>query len=477
MLYSSVGIYRLGDICNSAPAPQSVVVVNADCFTQDQMWTALTLFYSTDEQQTWDRLNMSRIGTPGYESTYAVQLLAPATGNGFYYLRAESPSGASTLSPFNSGNSWPPPLNLLALATDDPVGDALSPEGDWLDLTGAWVGYSGDRFYALLTNNYNSWPLYTFPQPWYIYSIGFVNPEAPSDSFVFALCYANIPAVFTTGLYLINRYTADYSRIADIDAQTSANRLYLRALISSFTSHPKFGPWPNNCGYLAVAATTQSIYPLGGNQLRDTTLPVAYYAGATPLFTVGSNESPVLSAPTVTPRTGPPGSKFLFSVRYQDADNNLPVERAVIIDSTNYELIPNSHRYQNGVQFRSWLTGFNQGWHRFHFRFSDGVAVVSSQGDSFYVGSVSVVETERAAEHKGAGQPTIFRSRLRILIPDAVAIYNRAGRCVCRLKPGSEYWDGCDDRSNPLPAGVYYLLTASRRIVPVVKLSSQVASE
>ncbi|MEO0010301.1 MAG: hypothetical protein ABIK51_07265 [candidate division WOR-3 bacterium] len=470
-LIFTAGLPEFREICNSAPPPDSQVVVNADIIAGDERFTDVTLFYSTDSQQSWIELAMSRLGTPGYESTWYARFPLPASGTVYYYIRAEIPEGAATLAPYNSANSWVPPLNLLALGNQDPTGDARSPEGNWLDLTGFRVGYSADHFYALLTNNHNSWPLYSFPQPWYIYSVGFVNPEAPSDSYVFALCYADIPAVFTTGLYLINRYTGDFSRLAGIDAQTSGNRLYLRGLIADFTSHPKFGPWPNNCGYLAVAANTQSVYPIGGNYVRDTTLPANFYAGFTPGFTVGTNQPPLLSAPAVTPRSGAPADSFLFSVRYQDPDNHLPVERAVVIDDVPFPLVAGSHRYQGGVIFRTWRSGFTAGWHRFFFQFSDGMVTVSTSVDSFLV-SLTGMDGNPAgpAGFIPAGCPRIFRHQLPVATNGPLRIYNSAGQCVRNLPAGSRSWDGTDDQGRVLPAGVYSLFTRDLRQERVVKV-------
>ncbi len=467
------GLPEFRDICNSAPAPDSAVVVNADCINGDERFTDVTLFYSTDNQQSWTELAMSRLATPGYESTWYARFALPASGPVYYYIRAETPEGAATLAPYNSANSWVPPLNLLALANGDPAGDAISPEGNWLDLTGVWVGYSSDRFYALLTNNHNSWPLYSFPQPWYIYSIGFVNPEAPSDTYVFALCYADIPAVFTTGLYLINRYTGDFSRIAGIDARTSGNRLYLRGLISDFVNHPKFGPWPNNCGYLAVAANTQSVYPIGGNYVRDTSLPAYFYAGFTPNFTIGSNQPPLLSAPSVSPRSGAPADSFLFSVRYQDPNNHLPMERAVVIDDVPWPLVPGSHRYQGGVIFRTWRSGFTEGWHRFFFRFSDGMAIVITAVDSFQVSMAGMDGSfTRPAGFMPAVYPRIFQHQLPFATSEPLRIYNSVGHCVGRLPAGSGVWDGLDQQGRVVPAGIYHLFTPQGFYCRVIKMRS-----
>ncbi len=465
----------LSNICNSAGGPQETVVIHADCSTFNPSNTVLTLFYSTDNQQSWQNQLMSLVGQPGYESTYATTITAPNSGNVYYYIRAENPLAASTLSPFNSENTWPVPMNLLALGNNDPTGDAQGAEGNWLDLTGLWVGYSQDRFYVLLTNNHNSWPLYSFPQPWYIYSAGFVNPEAPSDSYAFALCYANIPAVFTSGLYLINLYTGDFSRIADIELQTNGNRLYLRTLINDLVSHPKFGPWPNNTGYLAVAANTQSVYPIGGNYVRDTIKPIYFYAGYTPVFRVEVNRSPVLSNPTVQPRVGTPEINFLFSVQYADEDNNLPVERLIVIDDTVlYEMIPTGHRYRDGVPFRWQRAGFGAGWHRFYFRFNDGLTMVTSPLDSFYVGLQGISSYNQNVcrdETDLTVFPAIFNNQVRLITNgDEIVITNSTGRIVRRLLPSSSIiiWDGKNQAGNSVPPGVYLISARKGRSIKTV---------
>jgi hypothetical protein len=413
----------LSDVCNSAAAPNGAAELNADCSTTGSLVsTTARVYYSTDGQASWIEFSMSRLTSPGYESTYSRGLVVPGSGDFWYYVRAENGTNAATQSPYNTANAWPQPANLQALATTDPVGDAVDPEGDWLDLTGAYVGYSSDRFYALLTNNSTGWPTYTFPQPWYIYSIGFVNAEAPSDSYAFSMSYASIPGVFSTGLYLINLYTADFTRIADIDAQTDRNKLYLRGRISDLTGHAKFGPWPNPSGFLSVAANTQSIYPLGGSYARDTTATVRYYAGVTPVFTVGQNTPMLLDDPSVEPRDGLPGTEFLFSVAYADADTNVPVGRSLIVDGAEYYLVPSSHRYWERVDFTRRLSGFTPGWHRFQYRFSDGMTTETSPLDSFHVGGAGAAERPGLPPSRFSITPAISRGRFHLLAPGGTQV-------------------------------------------------------
>jgi hypothetical protein len=451
----------LTDVCNSAPGAGGQVTVNADIATGSQDASAGRLFYSSNGQASWTELPMSRMADPGYESTHMATVAVGSAGTVWYYARGVNATNLATQSPYNAGNTWPPGLNLIALAASDPTGDAIDPEGNWVDLTGAWVGYSADKFYGSLTNNHTSWPLYTFPQPWFIYSIGFVNPEAPTDTYAFSLSYANVPGVFTTGLYLINRYAASYERIGNVDASTSGNRLHLRCNISDLVNHPKFGPWPNTSGYLAVAANTQAIYPIGGAALRDTTAPANYYATRTPSFIIGQNRALTLAGPDVNPRTGSPSTYFVFTVTYSDADSNLPTERTLVIDGNPYYLIPNHHRYWAGVVFRRELAKFGPGWHRFFFRFSDGMNQVTSTPDSFYVVSTDLAEPGAPETSLGLSvRPNPFIQQTNLAgVRGLVVITAADGRVVRRFgQPGQDRveWDGRDEHGRPARAGVYF---------------------
>jgi hypothetical protein len=453
----------VSDVCNSAPPSGGRVEFNADCAQAgDDGPTTAVLFWSSDGQVTWTRLDLARAGTPGYDSTFACSFTAPGSGTVHYYIRSANGSNWSTQSPFNAESQWPPAPGLLAATADEPTGDAIEPEGNWLDLTGAFVGYSSTHFYAALTNNHTSWPTYSFPQPWYIYSLGFVNPAAPSDTWAFALSYANIPAVYTTGLYAINRYANSFERVADAEAVTSGNRLSLRCPIASLTGDARFGPWPNDEGFITAAANTQAIYPIGGSRMRDTTAGCWFYADRSPRFTVGSNSSPLLSSPRVLPASGAPETEFWFSVRYTDPDTNLPVLRAVIIDAETIALRPNHHRYGNGVLFDLYRNGFAPGTHHFSFAFNDGMAAVSSPPDSFVVASVGLAGPGPVTEPRLSAWPNPFRDRVRISLapsslapwPSPLLLHDASGRLVLTRtikpsNPGTLVLSG-------LPPGVYF---------------------
>ncbi|MEO0086068.1 MAG: T9SS type A sorting domain-containing protein [candidate division WOR-3 bacterium] len=428
----------LSAVCNSAPAANQPVVVNADCrfnTPAPRLSAETRLFYSLDDQNSWQELVMTRIGQPGYDSTWEAAFSIPTSGTVRYYVRAADSSGYATQSPFNSDNLWPPTSNLLASVAAETSGDAIQPEGPWLDLTGAWVSYSADRFYARLRNNHTSWPTYTFPQPYYIYSLGFVNPDAPSDTYVFTMSYANILTIYNTGLYAINRYAGTYERVGDIEASTSGNLLSMRCPISSFTGDPRFGPWPNSTGWLHAAAVTQAIYPIGGSFVRDTTVAGRFYADRTPLFTVGQNQPPLLTQPRVVPDTGDETTPFWFSVRYVDNDTNLPLRRSLVIDNETLNLLPTNHRYGDGAIFSLTRSGFAPGLHVFSFQFDDGMAIVSTPPDTFVVLGTGL--TGRAGRSLRSGfalVPNPTRRFARLEAPPGFALdidlFDAAGRRV-----------------------------------------------
>lgn len=463
----------VANVCNSAPPPGGRVEFNVDCAQPaDPGPTAAVLFYSTDGQITWQQVDLTRVGAPGYDSTYAAELSAPVSGAGNYYVRASNGANWSTQSPFNSSDQWPPAPGLLAAAADEPAGDADDPEGPWMDLTGAFIGRSATHFYAALTNNHTSWPTYTFPQPWYIYSLGFVNPEAQSDTWAFALSYANIPAVYTTGLYAINRYANSFERVADAEAVTDGNRLSLRCPIASFTGDARFGPWPNPQGFLTAAANAQAIYPIGGSRMRDTTAGCWFWGLHSPGFTVGANSPPVLSNPRVVPVTGTPETDFWFNTRYTDPDTNLPRLRVLVVDGETIPVRPNHHRYGAGVLFDHTRRGFAPGTHYFSFAFNDGVSAVASSRDSFEVIGTGIADAVPAPAPRLAAKPNPFTATVSFTVKgattDPLVVSDATGRIVSRT-------DRVRDQSfivdlGFLPPGVYFARTAASRPLRLVKI-------
>lgn len=450
------------NISNTAPAPGGMVMVNADIFDTLRGPGPVTaeLMYSTDGETNWTTIGMTRIGGPGYDSTFCASFPIPGSGTVYYYLRANDGVSYATQAPVNLNDAWPPPDNLLTKVTDEPAGDTVNAEGPFLDLTGVYVGYSGNYVYAMLTNNSTGWPLYRFPTPWYIYSVGLASRQMPSDSFALALAHANVIGIFTTGLALLNRYTQGYQRIADIDVRASGNRLYLRCLWNSITSRPEFGPWPNSDKFLAVAAANLSYFGPGNWYRRDGTDTAAFYCLGTPSFNVGQNHAPALSNAGVQPRSGYPGTAFGFQVRYTDLDNNPPVLHAVVVDAETLSLVPLGRRYISGADFTIQEQVFPPGTHSFHFVFDDGMTRVATPVDSFTVLGAALADAGSNAQESFHAQPNPFRNRVRfrgVARETWLEIRSSAGRLVRRIRASSPdvLWDGLDENGHRLPPGVY----------------------
>ena len=467
----------LDNVCNSAPQPNDTVEVNSD-YSEGPIApgddVSARLFYSFDNQANWTELPMNPIGTPGYESTYSRTFGTPGSGTGHYYVQADAASCFATQSPFNAGNTWPPGMNLVARVARDDTGDAVNPEGPYLDLTGAYAGYSADRFYCVLTNNSDRWPTSGGLLKWFAYSLGFVNPAAPSDSWVFGPIYVSAWLVMESGLFAINRYTgATPERVGDIDYQIDGNKLIMRCLTSDLVGDSRFGPWPNEQGWLATGANTLTITP-GGGATKDTTLPGRFYP-CTPGFVVNQNQSPALSQARVVPDSGGTQTEFWFNVRYSDPDSNLPRVKSVVVDDDTLELSCSQHRYWLNVLFDTRQSGFEDGWHRFRFVFSDGMATVESAVDSFFVDDGVGVAEAPGRPIRFAARPNPFSHVVYLALPRAkgsVEVRNSAGRLVRSFAPGLKRvaWEGRDESGSVLPPGVYHVVAPGRAPLRLVKV-------
>lgn len=377
------------DVCNSAPPPNSTVWFNVDILDTlggQPVQSTVTLWYSFDNQSSWNSSSMMPIDTIGYKITYETDIVVLGSGVVYYFIRAQNSNGYyGTQSPINIGNIFPTPANLLVSTCDEVIGDTTGgAAGPWLDLTGCWAGYSQDWLYIKLSNNGGGWPWYEnfIFGPWYIYGGGVYNPEAPSDTFAYTLARVDNP-IMSSCLLKINQYTGDFWDIGNIDETTNADSLWLRCSFADLVNDPHFGPWPNTSG-LYLSGGTSTFYISGDLELNDYAEPGRFYR-ETPTFTVGSNTPPVLTNPMVTPQIGGPTTIFNFSVTYTDADNNLPTLKDVVIDGMGYQMSSDDHSYSDGSDFTFSETSFSVGDHYFYFQFSDGIDTVTTSEDTFKV--------------------------------------------------------------------------------------------
>jgi hypothetical protein len=464
----------LWNVCNSAAEPGGTVVVHADCIDSIKPRLddfALTVFYSTDSQATWRQTSMSAIGQPGYDTTYQGSFPAPLSGTVYYYVRGDNGTNYGTQSPLNSGDAWPVPNNLLAETALEGTGDTINePDGEWLDLTSCALGYSDGKLYGRMTNHYNSWPMRgSIVGPWYLYSVGFWNSEAATgDTLGYAMVHVSI-LTYTDGLYELNRYESTYTRIGDIEVQTSGNRLIMRCDVADLAARTGFQPWPNQCGYLCGAKGDSRSADISLNSwMHDSTNSSRFYVDRTPQLVVGQNRPLVLSLAGVEPDSGTGATDFRLHVHYVDADTNLPVLRSVVVDADTYDLVPNTHRYAVGVNYLRTLSGFGVGPHEFRFVFSDGIGIVTTSPDTFVVTGGDVAEVSNGSAVGFSVSPNPFSGAVRLRVPSGsrvLRIFDGCGKLVRSLSvsrspvsgPCSLCWDGTDKLGRLLPAGMYFL--------------------
>lgn len=476
------------NVCNSAPPSNSPVWFNADILDTlngQPIESNVTLWYSFDNQASWNSSSMMPIDTIGFKITYESEVVAPASGTAYYFVRAKNDSGCyGTQSPINANDIFPTPSNLLISICDEDTGDTIGgAAGPWLDLTGCWAGYSQDSLYIMITNNGGGWPWYEsyYYGPWFIYGGGVYNPEATSDSFTYTLGRIDSPLI-TSNLLKINQYTGELWIIGGIDETTNGDTLWIRCALADLINDPDFGPWPNSSG-LYLSGGTSTLYASGDLEINDFTDPGRFYL-ETQTFIIGSNSAPLLTNPQVQPDSGTPDTIFTFTVTYTDTDNNLPTLKNVVIDSMDYQMSSDDHGYGDGAEFSFSKDSFSVGKHDFYFEFSDGMDTVNTNSDTFVVYEAGV-EKKREPAYKMKDlkflsiYPNPFSTSTSITssLPSAqghkgtgeqdveLNIYDVGGRLVKNLALGNGHsalgttvmWDGRDDEGNRLSSGIYFV--------------------
>lgn len=358
------------------------------------------IFCSSNNQASWDSLNLSLLGYEFYENTYEGFRIYPGTGQTFWYFRAVDDSGKnfSTESPKNINNTFPVPLNLLAKACIE-SGNDVQPgaPGNFLELTDFHVTYSDNKVFGVLSNASGTWPWDEggiIPLEWYAYGFLIINPYHVMEDTFYGAIRADAPIYITDpGLYkiIVNGQT-QINYIGPIQQQTSGGKLHISFDLSTLINDPNFGPY---YGVLAVAAAT-AWADLGGAYFADATQPTRWYL-RTHILTPGQNTAPSLAGHQVIPPSGDTLTLFDFRVKYVDPQNNLPPVRRLYIDDTlSYLVGTPDHFYQDTSLFMiDDLGPFSPGWHKYYFKFSDGQYAVTTPLDSFYVQGVYIAENHK----------------------------------------------------------------------------------
>ncbi len=367
------------------------------------------VFFSNDYQESWGSSDCYYLGSAGYETTWQCDFTTDGGGYLAWYMRAEfdyeNERAYVTQGPQNDENAFPPSDNTMVIMSDEPAGDQENADGS-LDLTEVRATYSQDRLFVRLQTAEGQFPVGEFFGPWYLYGVGFLNPEQDLNSdqlVIYALGYGNgaFGNLYPGLMKLIGSpngeiLSADYIS-DDIEYQIVGNSLYLSVAMDLIVNDPDFGTWPNEFnGFLLMGLTASA----------DINQNMVFHDGTTPgmlmmdLQTQAGNNPLVISDPYFDPETAE------LSVFYSDADANLPIRHEVNHLSDVWEMIPDTHQYEDGTFFRYTLTDPQDGFYNVIFDYSDGstsqqlsytftigdVAACLLPGDATGDGSVDVLD-------------------------------------------------------------------------------------
>jgi hypothetical protein len=476
----------LDDFANSASPPFGTMTVQVDVIENDSptLPGEASVFHSTDGQASWTETSLAEV--PGYAGGTWEGSFTVANGSVHYYFMVHDDSAAAFGSPVNSGEVYPPTTNLTADPGDEPAGDAVNPDGSFLDLNGARFGYSATHFYATLSNVSGSWPLNGgFFGPWYLYSAAIANPDASGD-FGFALVYADVPLILPSGLYAVDMTDSTFTQIGSVDHTIQGGDLHLRCDLANLYAHPGFGS-SNPSGFWGVGAGTATADLSLNGEANDLTNGYGFYH-RTEVASVDGNTRPVLSGPgyEIVGRSDTRDTAVRFFVTYTDPDGHLAVDRNVVVDGVPMAMGSGpEHDYAAGVPFELEVSLTDEN-HTYYFYFSDGEADAQTAPETIDLTTDVASDDARAGGTWALSQPYpnpfTTRTEIRYSVPASapeagIAVYDVSGRLVRNLARGPHTvglhavtWDGRDQEGRRVASGVYFVRMEAANTTEVQRL-------
>ena len=366
----------------SASAPRVSFITQADISDSLSVAenTSASVFVSTNNQNSWiENTDVTPLGEDGYEDTWSATTTTDGGLNVAWYLSGSIDSGALGLdygqitvsqSPYNQNNTWPPPDNLYTILVTDSPDDT----GSGQDIVDLRASYSDDKLYASIGLEGSCCDEGGFFGPWNLYVIAIVNPDAEAPV-AYAYAYGNggfgqlYPAIYKIDGDLSTGEINGFEVLSEnFNYSTAGNNFQASSLLSIIVDDPDWGPWPNSFNGVALIGTTvQADISLAVELLDNTDLGVLVMSTQTQT----GNISPTLSEPSFNAETG------IVSVIYTDADNNLATTHEVFIEDMVFIMIPESHAYQEGVEFSVYVGGGGTA----ELVFSDGAEMVTLEVD------------------------------------------------------------------------------------------------
>tara|TARA_B100001115_G_scaffold183118_1_gene181027 strand:- start:3355 stop:5004 length:1650 start_codon:yes stop_codon:yes gene_type:complete len=379
-------------------APRDQFIFNADIDSSLAYGVeSATVFASTDNQSSWISAPAAALNTVGYENTWEGQVFTGGGNSVYSYLAGEVDSEVLgeefgtilvTSSPHNVNGSWPVSNNLYARLATDASGDAPASQ-DILEISGTYKGdiaidadgeeYTDvERVYFSMDLAGNCCPasdgdggFFDFG-PWYLYGIGIVNPEIDDPATAgtaYAIGYGDggfwggdalYPGVLKISGDLATGTIDNFEFLSNnISYNTNGNTLQVTTLLEFITNDAGWGAWPNSYnGMIVNSVTVQAA--LDGLDVDATILDQS-----DPGLFICSTQFQEGNSPLILSSPNFDGSSNILTVNYSDADGNLPWFKAAQICNTEQnggacfsqvDMIPDSHDYEEGVQFSTSIT-------------------------------------------------------------------------------------------------------------------------
>lgn len=351
--------------------------------TANQHW----LIYRDSSETVWNTAEYELLYSACSVFTFSSQInYTPPSNQLEWYIRSENDTAVISMSPKNRADQFPVPEHLLADLGADPAGDAENTSLNHQDITHCYASYSDTKLYFRMENNGGGYPTSSGLFTYFVYSVGVVDPNT-TDSVAYALIYAEVPGIFSPGLYKVDGADSSFTQIGNINYLKDGNKLWMSCLITDLTSQPEWSDWLPPSQFIGVSAVT------GTQEFTELTMnDMGKYAGFQPksnyLDYSLANTSPGLSNVLVVQVEQDTVSA---QVTYSDADDHLPVLRRLHFDGSVYDLTACEKDYQIGSQFEIVLTVPETGWYPYYFEFSDGADTVTTQLDSVYVEIVTYI--------------------------------------------------------------------------------------
>jgi hypothetical protein len=302
--------------------------------------------------------------------------------------------GVLTPLKINSNNFIP---SVMVKASNDSLNEAVLAGDTKLDIISYHFAYSNDQFAAGIKNSIGNYPAYgSLVGPYYIYGVGFLNPENIMDSTAYAMINANLIGIITPGLYKIrvsnleelqNIDLSAIQRVGDISSATTENMLIMKCNWSTLTNDEDFGNWPSYSKSLLTIPFIMKIPSISNmTPVGDTGAPTVINFCDLSL-NLAQNTLPVMSNPIVSEA----GDMTLVRVTYNDQQGNFPLIAKFTVEDVDYTMMPETFDFQNPVIFSTIVP--NQSWVIGECAFSDDSLNVVNYTISNTVSADHMIET------------------------------------------------------------------------------------